>query len=190
MTGKSAQSRTEERVWEELISRMARSDQAALAEFYDGTRVLVFGIALKILGDRTLAEEATLDTYFQVWRQAIKFDRARGGPLSWLCTLARSRSIDRLRASDRFKRQDSLTPAEPAPEVSGPGPEESLLLSERRILVREAMNQLSPEQREVIEIAYFAGLTHSEIAERLDQPLGTVKTRIRYGMMRLKELLA
>ena len=167
---------------------MAGSDQAALGEFYDGTRVLVFGLALRILQDRTLAEEATLDTYFQVWRQAVKYDRARGTPLSWLCTLARSRSIDRLRASYRFKQQDSPTPAEP--EMSGPGPEESLLLSERRLRVREAMNQLTAEQREVIEIAYFAGLSHSEIAERLALPLGTVKTRIRYGMMRLKELLA
>ncbi len=149
----------------------------------------MFGLAQRVLGDRNAAEEATLDVYLQVWRQAGNYDSGRGNPLSWLCTLARSRAIDQLRASTRRKRLDSVAPGDLGAHSNSHDPEQSLLLSERGLRVREAIGQLSPEQSEVIHIAYFSGLTHSEIADRLGQPLGTVKTRIRHGMMRLRELL-
>ncbi len=149
----------------------------------------MFGLAQRILGDRNATEEATLDVYLQVWRQAGDYDSTRGNPLSWLCTMARSRAIDQLRASTRRKRLDSVAPEDLDTRAKQDDPEQSLLLSERGLRVREAIDKLNPEQGEVIQIAYFSGLTHSEIAERLGQPLGTVKTRIRHGMMRLRELL-
>ena len=149
----------------------------------------MFGLAQYILRDRTAAEEATLDAYMQVWRRAADYNRSRGTPLSWLCNLARSRAIDRLRASIRRKRVDEVAAGDVIGQPTSENPEELLLLSERGMRVREALDQLRTEEREVIQIAYFTGLTHSEIAQRLGQPLGTVKTRIRHGMMRLRELL-
>ena len=149
----------------------------------------MFGLAQRILGDRNAAEEATLDVYLQIWRQAGDYDSTRGNPLSWLCTLARSRAIDQLRASTRRKRLDSVAPGDLGAHSNSHDPEQLLLSSERGLRVRKAIDQLNPEQSEVIQIAYFSGLTHSEIADRLGQPLGTVKTRIRHGMMRLRELL-
>ncbi len=149
----------------------------------------MFGLAQRVLGDRNAAEEATLDVYLQVWTQAGNYDSTRGNPLSWLCTLARSRAIDQLRASTRRKRLDSIAPADLGAHSNSHDPEQLLLLSERGLRLRKAIDQLKPEQSEVIQIAYFSGLTHSEIADRLGQPLGTIKTRIRHGMMRLRELL-
>jgi RNA polymerase sigma-70 factor (ECF subfamily) len=168
---------------------VAEGDQSALAALYDATNRVVFGLVLRILSDRSTAEEVLLDVYTQVWRQAALYDRKRGAPLAWLMTIARSRAIDRFR-SGRLDQQnrESLDDLGHLSSASL-NPEENTALSERQRLVRAALNSLSVEQREVIELAYYGGLSHSEIALRLGQPLGTVKTRTRLGMMKLREAL-
>lgn len=175
--------------WVALIKRVAEGDQSALAALYDATNRVVFGLVLRILSDRSTAEEVLLDVYTQVWRQAALYDRKRGAPLAWLMTIARSRAIDRFR-SGRLDQQnrESLDDLGHLSSASL-NPEENTALSERQRLVRAALNSLSVEQREVIELAYYGGLSHSEIALRLGQPLGTVKTRTRLGMMKLREAL-
>jgi RNA polymerase sigma-70 factor, ECF subfamily len=178
-----------EQDWTAIIKRVADGDQSALTLFYDSTNKLAFGLVLRVVNDRTVAEEVLLDVYMQVWRQAARYDESRGTPLSWLMTIARSRAIDRLR-SGRQERQRN-EPLETAGTLAalGSSPQEASLAAERQAIVRAALDTLSPEQREVIELAYYLGLSHSEIAERLGQPLGTVKTRTRLGMMKLREKL-
>jgi RNA polymerase sigma-70 factor (ECF subfamily) len=182
--------RTYEQEWGRLIAQTAQGDQAALSTLYDRTSPQVYGLALKILGDREAAEEVTLDVYTQVWRQAHTYDESRGTPGAWLMILARTRAIDRFRAgyAERGKL-DSLDVA--TLFVSdGLNPEQETSEQERRRLVRQALSNLSVEQREAIALAYFRGLSQSEIAAKLQLPLGTVKTRVRLGMMKLRELLA
>ena len=175
--------------WLALIKRVADGDQYALSTLYDSTSRLVFGLVLRILNDRSTAEEVILDVYTQVWRQAALYDRSRGAPLAWIVTIARSRAIDRLR-SGRLEQQ-SKEPLDAVGEIRATtvSPEESTFSSERQQLIRSALDALSPEQREVIELAYYSGLSHTEIAAKLGQPLGTVKTRTRLGMMKLRESL-
>ncbi|MEW6273226.1 MAG: sigma-70 family RNA polymerase sigma factor [Thermodesulfobacteriota bacterium] len=172
-----------------LIARCAQGDQRALAELYDATAAQVNGLALRILADREVAEEVTGDVYLQVWRSAASYDPARGSALAWLFTLARSRAIDRLRAGAGERRH--AAPAEPPrePESDAPGPEEGSSLAQRRRIVHAALERLGEEQRRVLEMAFFQGLSHGEIAAALGTPLGTVKTRIRLGVGRLRELL-
>lgn len=175
--------------WVALIKRVAEGDQSALAALYDATNRVVFGLVLRILSDRSTAEEVLLDVYTQVWRQAALYDRKRGAPLAWLMTIARSRAIDRFR-SGRLDQQSRESLDDLGHLKSNSlSPEENTALSERQRLVRAALNALSVEQREVIELAYYSGLSHSEIALRLGQPLGTVKTRTRLGMIKLREAL-
>lgn len=173
-----------------LVEQVAAGDQAALATLYDTTNRLVYGLILRVLGDVSSAEEVLLDVYTQVWRQAASYDAGRGTPLAWLTTIARSRAIDRLRSGwQDQQRKESLETLGDAASAAA-NPEETTVASERQRLVRAALEKLSPEQREVIELAYYSGLSHSEIAEKLNQPLGTVKTRTRLGMMKLREALA
>jgi RNA polymerase sigma-70 factor (ECF subfamily) len=176
--------------WAQLIALTAQGDQTALATFYDRTSPQVFGLVLKILNNREAAEEVTLDVYTQVWRRAHTYDRIRGAPGAWLMTLARTRAIDRFRAAaaehGRIESLDAarfLASDEDSPEQDAEG-------QERRRYVRQALGILSEEQRQAIALAYFFGLSQSEIAENLQIPLGTVKTRIRLGMMKLREALA
>ncbi len=175
--------------WVELIHRMSAGDQSALAEFYDQSSGLVFGLVVRILNDRNAAEEVTLDSYYQVWRQAQNYNTERGKPLSWLIVIARNRAIDRLRATRLSKREQApLEEAASFLTLEGT-PEDSASANERQKMVRMALAQLKLEQRQLIEIAFFAGLTHQEIADKFQLPLGTVKTRIRAGMTKLRELL-
>jgi len=173
-----------------LVEQVAAGDQAALATLYDTTNRLIYGLILRVLGDISSAEEVLLDVYTQVWRQAASYDAGRGTPLAWLTTIARSRAIDRLRSGwqDQQRKESLETLGDAVAEAANP--EETTVASERQRLVRAALAALSPEQREVIELAYYSGLSHSEIAEKLNQPLGTVKTRTRLGMMKLREALA
>jgi RNA polymerase sigma-70 factor (ECF subfamily) len=172
-----------------LVQRVATGDQAALAALYDSTNRLVYGLVLRVLGDPSSAEEVLLDVYTQVWRQAASYDTNRGAPLAWLTTIARSRAIDRLRSGwQDQQRKEPLDTLGDAP-AGVASPEDMTVASERQRFVRAALNSLSPEQREVIELAYYSGLSHSEIAAKLNQPLGTVKTRTRLGMMKLREAL-
>jgi RNA polymerase sigma-70 factor (ECF subfamily) len=172
-----------------LIGTIAAGDQFALAQLYDMTSRVAFGLVLRIVGDLAVAEEVTLDVYTQVWRQATAYDSSRGTPLAWLQTIARTRAIDRLRSGKQDKQRSK--PLEYANSIKSAAgdPEESSALSERQRLVRDALAVLSTDQREVIELAYYQGLSQSEIACALGQPLGTVKTRTRLGLMKLRETL-
>jgi len=180
---------TRDQDWAALIRRVADGDQSALTTLYDATSRFVFGLILRVVGDRATAEEVLLDVYTQAWRQAASYDEQRGAPLAWLMTIARTRGIDRLR-SGRYERHNK-EPLESMGDVTATtsSPEEDSVIAERRGLVHSALDALSTEQREVIELAYYSGLSHSEIALRLGQPLGTVKTRTRLGMMKLREML-
>lgn len=172
-----------------MVRRVAAGDEAALGELYDSTSRPVFGLALRILGDPSAAEEVALEVYTQVWRQAGAYDSGRGTPSAWLLTIARSRAIDRFRSSEQTRRRsDTLDSVQSAPAASI-SPDVHAADAERRQIVLEALDSLPPEQRTVIELAYFRGMTHTEIAESLGHPLGTVKTRTRLAMMRLREAL-
>jgi RNA polymerase sigma-70 factor, ECF subfamily len=163
----------------DLVRRLAAQDQSALAEFYDRFASLVNALALRILRDSSDAEDVVQEVFLQAWRQADRFDASRGSPEAWLCTIARTRAIDRLRR--RAARREE--PEESAPPPSGaPRNEEALA-------VRKAIDGLSDDQRRALELAYYEGLTQTEIATRLGEPLGTIKTRIRTAMIRLREAL-
>ena len=180
----------QEREWGQLIAQTAQGDQAALATFYDRTSPQVFGLIYKILNNREAAEEVTLDVYTQVWRQAHTYDATRGRPGAWLMTLARTRAIDRFRAgAAEHGRIESLDAAELFAS-SEDTPEQEVAGQERRRYVQRALAMLNEEQRQAIALAYFYGLSQSEIADKLQLPLGTVKTRIRLGMIKLREVLA
>jgi len=175
--------------WMGLIARVAQGDQLALATLYDKTSRLIFGLVLRIVSDSSTAEEVTLDVYSQVWKQAAAYNSARGTPMAWLLTIARSRAIDRFRSGKQEQQRRETLDTATGYAAPGDSPEQESASSERREIVRSALKELSAEQREVIELAYFQGLSHSEIAAQLGQPLGTVKTRTRLGMIRLRELL-
>lgn len=163
-----------------LLRRLANGDHAALGEFYDLYAGLAHGLAVRILRDASEAEDVVQEVFMQVWRQAVRYDPGRGSPVSWVCTMARTRALDRRRR--RVSRREERSEAAP-PTSTSPSPDITLA-------VRAALGSLSGEQRRAVELAYFEGLTQSEIAQRLDEPLGTVKTRIRTGMTRLREALA
>ena len=162
-----------------LLRRLSAGDQSALGELYDLYAGLVNGLALRILRDGSEAQDVVQEVFLQVWRQAARYDPARGSPEAWLCTMARTRALDRLRrlAARREEPEPRLPDAGAAPRP------------EATLAVRGVLERLSAVQREALELAYYEGLTQSEIAERLGQPLGTVKTRIRTAMMRLREAL-
>jgi len=174
----------------DLLARLVQGDSSALAALYDETSRSVYGLCIRILGDAADAEETTLDVFTQAWRQAARYDSSRGEVVTWLLTLAHSRAIDKLRsrASVR-KREQGLDEAAELVSLSS-DPEASSAASQRARRVRQALDVLSADQRQVIELAYFEGLTHVEIAERIRQPLGTAKSRIRLGMIKLREALA
>lgn len=187
---RAAESKAGQGVLASLLQGIARGDESSLAAFYDATGKWVYGLALRILGDAAAAEEVTLDVYLQVWRRAGAYSPERGAPSAWLLSIGRSRAIDRLRSGATRRRRE-----EPFHEgfFDRPSPAaDPMALSEeaeRRRLVALAVSSLPPEQKRAIELAYFVGLTHSEISQRLGEPLGTVKTRIRLGMIKLRERL-
>jgi RNA polymerase sigma-70 factor (ECF subfamily) len=170
---------------------MARGDEQALEALYDRTSSRVMGMTLRILGERASAEEAVLDVFSQAWRQASRYDPARGHVLAWLLNLARSRAIDlqRTRAS-AAARQAPLEPVEALLKDLGPGPDDSLAIRQRETRVRRALEMLPRLHRQAIMAAFFDGMTHTEIAQTLGAPLGTVKTRIRSGLLTLRDALA
>ena len=173
-----------------LLARISQGDEAALGVFYDATSARVFGLAIAILRNPSAAEEATLDVYSQVWRQAGRFDPAKGNATGWLLTLARSRAIDLLRSRSRTLDQEEALDGTFHLRDEDPGPERASLEAERARRVRAALAALPPEQRQAIEAAFFGGLSHSEVAAALGQPLGTIKTRIRTGLSALRRALA
>jgi RNA polymerase sigma-70 factor (ECF subfamily) len=191
MSGKAApaQQALREGLWKKHLSRIAAGDQSGLAALYDESSSLVYSIALRVLGDTADAEEVTLDVYTQVWRMAASYDPGRGTVVAWLATQARSRAIDRLRSrAGRVEREQPMVQFFDLGEAA-PSPEEQSEARQKRRHIFSALATLSPEQREVIQLAFFSDLSHGELADRLRQPLGTVKTRIRSGMMKLRENL-
>lgn len=173
----------------ELIGRTAQGDEEALGMLYDKTGSHVYGLGFRVLGDTTMAEEVTMDVFLQVWRQAGQFDQSRGNPMVWLAVLTRSRAIDRLRVGK--KDREAREPLEEISDERGAesNPEQSSVYLEQCRIVRQAINSLPAAQREMIELAYFGGLSQREIATQIGEPLGTVKTRVRLGMVKLRTLL-
>lgn len=176
-------------LWRDYLGRSAAGDQTALAALYDESSQLVYSVALRLLGDVADAEEVTMDVYTQVWRSAAAYDGSRGTVTAWLIMLARSRAIDRVRSRSSRLQNETVFPETFDLPSGGPTPEHQSEQTQRRRHVTAALQTLPPEQREVVRLAFFAGLTHSELAARLQQPLGTVKTRLRMGMMKLREQL-
>ncbi len=171
-----------------LIQRIDDGDQLAFNTFYYATRTLVYSLALRIVRDRAAAEDVTIEVYMQVYQQAGRFDPTRGTVDAWILTLTRSRAIDYLRREAPCRQCQSLP--ESAPFLSPTlDPEVQNVIAERRKIVRKALASLTKEQRQVIEIAYYTGLSHRQIAAQLGQPLGTVKTRIRTGLSVLRSQL-
>ena len=186
---KTADTQAQDQQLMTLIQRATTGDQSAFATLYETTSKVVFGLVLRIVPERATAEEVLLDVYTQAWRQAGNYDSSRGSPLAWLMTIARSRAIDRLRSNRQDQHNEAIDDANGL-VASSISPEEASVLSERQRLVRMALDSLVPEQREVLELAYYGGLSHTEIAEKTGHPLGTVKTRTRLGMMKLREMLS
>jgi RNA polymerase sigma-70 factor, ECF subfamily len=177
---------------ESLVARMAERDQEALSALYDRHHGVIFSLAVRILRDRAEAEEVLTDVFFQAWRAAGGFDPLRGSVASWLITLCRSRAIDRLRSRGRREAHRRVLEQEPASAHSAGatgGPEEAADLKMRGARIRAAMGALSADQRSALELAFYGGLSHSEIAAKLGEPLGTIKTRIRQGLLSLRESL-
>jgi RNA polymerase sigma-70 factor (ECF subfamily) len=172
----------------DLLRAVSRGDEQALAAIYDRYRLILFGLILRILHDRQEAEDVLQEAFLQVWRRAADFDESRGRAFTWLVTIARSRALDRLRSlGSRAKLADEVV-AHSLHEEAGDAAEDALK-SEQGTIVRRALAELPDEQRRTLLLAYFEGLTQTEIAARLGDPLGTVKTRMRSGLMKLRELL-
>jgi RNA polymerase sigma-70 factor (ECF subfamily) len=177
-----------------LVGQAAAGDERAMGLLYDRYGQVVYAVAYRITGERADAEEIVVDAFAQAWREAPRFEASRGSVAGWLTVIARSRALDLVRAR---ARRDRITATAAADRSTGPlamgdwrpDPSSGVDHSERRRQVRLALEALTPPQRQAIELAYFEGLSQSEIAERLNQPLGTVKTRVRLGMQKLRESL-
>jgi RNA polymerase sigma-70 factor, ECF subfamily len=170
-----------------LLKAIAGKDEKAVSELYDRYRVVLFGLLVRILNNREEAEDVLQELFLQVWHRAADYDPNRGRPFTWLVTLARSRAIDRLRSVASRERVANESAREVTEEVSDAVAD--AVRSEQRGIVTSALSQLPEEQQKALVLAYFDGLTQSEIADRLGAPLGTVKTRMRAGMMKLREVL-
>lgn len=171
-----------------LFARTAGGDRAAFGELYDRTAPRVFGLVRRILVDAAQAEEVTQDVFLEVWQQAARFDASRGAAVAWLLTIAHRRAVDRVRSAQASAERDLRAGirelATPAEDV-----EERVELSVEHERVRAALGELSEAQRTALAMAYYEGKSQSEIADALELPLGTVKTRLRDGMIRLRHLL-
>ncbi len=178
----------------DLIVAAAGGDERAVGSLYDRYGSVLFAVAYRIVGQRADAEEVVIEVFAQAWREAHRFEPTRGSVAGWLTMIARSRALDMVRARARRDRITASAAADrpgDSPGMSDWRPDAFTALddSERRARVREALDKLSPPQRQAIELAYFEGLSQSEIAERIKEPLGTVKTRVRLGMQKLREYL-
>jgi RNA polymerase sigma-70 factor (ECF subfamily) len=178
----------------ELMARMGAGDEAALAALYDRWSRPVHALVSHIVRDADDADDVLEETFWQAWRQASRYDAGRGAVGTWLLTIARSRALDQLRSRTRL-REDTLTPVPGKErvemvEATGDDPAGRVEALERRTRVAAALTTLPPEQRQVLELAYFGGLSQTEIAEQTGQPLGTVKTRTRLAAEKLRDALA
>jgi RNA polymerase sigma-70 factor (ECF subfamily) len=175
-----------------LLQLVGQGDRAAFSQLYDRFSSVLFATAFSVLNNREAAEDVLQDAFLMIWEKAPLYNPERGKPLTWALTLTRNKAIDRLRSSQRRRRlydaaeRESLTDEQHDDRDSFM----ALLTSERSTLVREALGQLSPDQRQAIEMTFFGLLTQLEVAEQLNEPPGTIKARIRRGLMRLRDVLA
>jgi RNA polymerase sigma-70 factor, ECF subfamily len=173
--------------WVALVQSVAAGDQIALHALYERAHRIVFTLAMRITSNRETAEELTVDVFHDVWRRAAQYDPANGTVIGWIMNQARSRAIDRLRFESRKKRtQDGGIQPDAEPSAD---PRDVIELREQSLSLRRALAALTPDERQAIETTFFAGLTHAEAATRLNQPLGTIKTRIRSGLHKLRQAL-
>jgi RNA polymerase sigma factor (sigma-70 family) len=171
---------------EDVLDAVGRGDDDALGELYDRYGRLAYGLAFRILRDRTLAEDAVQEAFLAVWRSADAYKRERAKPSTWILTVVHRRAVDLVRKEQRRRGE----PLETAPEPTAGPADEDAALRDRRAAVQAALTALPGDQRQALELAYYGGLTQSELAERLGVPLGTVKSRMFAGLGRLRELLA
>jgi RNA polymerase sigma-70 factor (ECF subfamily) len=183
-----AKNRISEQEWVDLVRAIAGGDQLALRALYERTHRIAFTLIMRITDNRQTAEELTVDVFHDVWRRAAKYDAAGGTVVGWIMNQARSRAIDRVRFEGRKKRIDPHA-ANDQPIVLVNASEEQLSSREQERLLVEALDCLTGGEREAIETAFFSELTHAEVATRLNQPLGTIKTRIRSGLGKLRQAL-
>jgi len=175
--------------WRGYLEQIGQGNSEALSQLYKETVSLLLGLAMRMLGDQNDAEEVVLEVYEQVWKNARSYDPARSRVLWWMTMMTRSRALDRMRASKR-----RVTMEVPFPETfdaadAEPDPHSLFAYSQERRRIRSAMRELSPEQRQALELAFYSGLSHSEISERLGTPLGTIKSRIRSALKSLRYAL-
>lgn len=171
----------------ELLTAITRGNEQALTTLYDRYHSILFGLLLRIIHNRAEAEDVLQEVFVQIWQRAGNFDETRGKPFTWLVTITRSRAIDRLRSLGSRERTFEQATRESQDIIFDA--EQNAILAQRGAVVRHALAELSEEQQLVLKLAYFDGFSQSEIAEKLNSPLGTVKTRMRTGMIRLRELL-
>jgi RNA polymerase sigma-70 factor, ECF subfamily len=185
-----ADSTASEERWRSQLRGIRARNPESLATLYDETSRFLYGLALQIVRDPSDAEEVIMDVYQHVWKNSHLYDETRGKVWNWLAVVTRNRAIDRLRQSNlrRTREAPIETGWEPGAVVDQV-PENLSILRQERQFVREAMDSLNQEQRQAIELAFFGGLTHVEVAERLGAPLGTIKTRIRAGLQKLREAI-
>src|SRR5579864_3523903 len=172
--------------WLQLVRAVAGGDQRALRSLYERTHRIVFTLIVRITMNRETAEEVTLDVFHDVWRRASTYDPANGSVAGWIMNQARSRAIDRLRYDQRKKRVNGY-PHSLRPTTDIVDPQQACLFEEQSRTLQNALEVLTPEERSAIETAFFSELTYEETAKKLNQPLGTVKTRIRSGLGKLRE---
>jgi len=188
-TGSSSPGKPQEMQLQVWIGQVVRQDETAFAALYEATAGRVYGLALRITRNAELAEEVTEDAFWQVWRQAPRFDPTRGTALSWILTMARSRALDALRARDPAIATEDMTSVMDAKGMSDPSPEDLLDAVQDGHRLHEALEKLEAQPRQLIALAFFRGLTHEEIASHTGIPLGTVKSHIRRGLNTLRTLL-
>ena len=171
-----------------LVHRLLQRDVRAFEQLYDRHSRIVYGLVLRILQQAATAEEVVQDIFLQLWRNASQYDTTRGPFVPWLLTLARNRALDHLRLKgERQRRREDQTEELPPVFISAPDFEGRIDQKRRAARVRDLMASLQPQQKRALELAYFEGLSHSEIASKLQEPLGTVKSWIRNGLLKLKE---
>lgn len=172
-----------------LLARIAQGDREAFGRFYDAFAPLALGLIRRILRDPAASEEVLQEVFWQIWREAARYDPGRGSPEAWVVMRSKTRAIDKLRAIRR-REKTFVAPVDESVARSGEAPGENPgVAAETRGLVRSALDGLPERERRVVELAFFEGLTQSEIASRLGEPLGTVKTRARLGLERLRSLM-
>jgi len=180
--------RVSEDEWLQLVRAVANGDQRALHSIYEQTHRIVFTLIVRITANQETAEEVTLDVFYDVWRKASTYDPANGSVVGWIMNQARNRAIDRLRFDQRKKRMNAYSDSlQPTTDIIDP--QQACLFEEQSRLLRNALGVLTPEERNTIETAFFSELTYEETARKLNEPLGTVKTRIRSGLGKLREAL-